>query len=145
MTTTTDKGKSLGEKLCDAVDDYNGEPVGSLWQMLNEDDRAGQERIALAFVASLSDQVPCECGADDQCEMAARAEAAETRALAMEEALKVAEAKADMRADSNYLAGVQAGFNAAQDPNPNKALAAIQNAYQGHIGEYRALSTEAQS
>lgn len=50
----------------------------------------------------------------------------------------IAEAKSDMLADSNYLAGVTAGWNAAQDGNPNEALAKIQNSRKGHIGAYRA-------
>ncbi|NQE62899.1 hypothetical protein [Caulobacter sp. RHG1] len=56
----------------------------------------------------------------------------------LREAAKLSEAKSDMLADSNYLAGVTAGWNAAQDGNPNEALAKIQNSRKGHIGAYRA-------
>lgn len=49
------------------------------------------------------------------------------------------QAKSDMLADSNYLAGVMAGWNAAQSDNPNEALAKIQASRQGHIAAYRAL------
>lgn len=78
-------------------------------------------------------------------EWAARAEKAEQGPSAQQqenerlrEALRLSEAKSDMLADSNYLAGVSAGWNAAQDGNPNEALAKIQNSRKGHIGAYRA-------
>lgn len=74
-----------------------------------------------------------------------RAETAEQALSALQqenerlrEAAKLSEAKSDMLADSNYLAGVTAGWNAAQDGNPNEALAKIQNSRKGHIGAYRA-------
>ena len=133
MTTTTDKGKRLSTMksdaeliaLCDYASETSGLNVSDRYVRNQEFSRVFNPIVVRALIE--------------------RARAAEARAIAAEEALKLAEAKADMLADSNYLAGVQAGFNAAQDPNPNKALAAIQNAYQGHIRDYRALSTEAQS
>jgi len=43
----------------------------------------------------------------------------------------------DALLDSQYLAGVTAGWNAAQADDPNAALAAIQRAYEGHLSGYK--------
>jgi len=51
--------KSLGEKLCDALNDAR--PAGTTaldWAGAEPDDRSLIERAALAFVASLSDADP---------------------------------------------------------------------------------------
>ena len=72
MTTTTDKGKSLGEKLHDAG--VRGYQAKSVWRDLPDATKAQMEKTALAFVASLSDN--------------ASLKAAEARAIAAEEALK---------------------------------------------------------
>ncbi len=58
------------------------------------------------------------------------------RAAALEEA----QAKYDALADSQYRAGAQAGFNAAQDDNPNEALAALLNSRTGCVAAIRALN-----
>ena len=39
--------------------------------------------------------------------------------------------------DSAYLAGVTAGWNAAQADDPNAALASIQAAYSGHLAGFK--------
>ena len=79
MTTTTDKGKSLGEKLHDAG--VRGYQAKSVWRDLPDATKAQMEKTALAFVASLSDN--------------ASLKAAEARAIAAEEALKVEKGRAD--------------------------------------------------
>lgn len=53
-----------------------------------------------------------------------------------------APAKNDAMADSHYLAGVGAGWNAAQAPNPNEALAAL---YKSRAGYLQAIKSDSAS
>lgn len=101
-------GKSLGEKLADAFDAAHGNPPGGLWALNKAEGRATHEKVALAFVVSLShdeekaalirraqeveaklaliEARPCECGADDQCDFAKRTIAAEAERDALKSA-----------------------------------------------------------
>jgi hypothetical protein len=64
------------------------------------------------------------------------------RVAVLEGDLAKANLRCDLLADSNYLAGVGAGWNAAQDADPNTALEKLQAGRTGHVGAYRAALDE---